>query len=73
MKACRFEVFGRMVEITRRAQRWEAFYLGPDGKKRPAKDIVIPADVPEGGLARYLGDLLHERATERYPEVRRVD
>ena len=60
------------VEVLRRDEAWRVFYLGDEGKKRLAADIVIPAGVAECDLAQYLADVRHEFATPRNPEVRRV-
>ena len=65
----RLDVFGREVEIVRRQQQWLVFYPGPDGKKRLAEDLVIPAGLAESQLIEYLADLCHEWAT---PERDRV-
>jgi len=73
MASRRFEVFGRTVQITDSDSGWKAFYLGPDGKKRPAREIMVPPDVQEQELERYLGDLCHEWASARHPAVRRLD
>lgn len=67
-----FDVFGQRVLIERTALAWLAFYPGPEGKRRPAFDIVIPPDLPEDELESYLADLCHEWATPEDPEVRRL-
>ena len=69
----RFDVFGRTVLVTRSSGGWSAFYLGVDGKRRPAADIVVPADIAEVEIGQYLDDLCHEWATERHPVVKRLD
>jgi len=66
----RFDVFGRELQVVRVAERWRAYYPGAEGKRRPAEDIVIPADVPESALRQYLADLCHEWASARHPDVR---
>ena len=48
------------------------FYTGADGKKRSAKDIVIPSELAESALEQYLDDLCHEWATATQPDVRRI-
>jgi hypothetical protein len=73
MKSLKFDVFGRDVLIAETGGRWEAFYLGSEGKRRPAKDIVVPADIEESKLIQYLDDLCHEWATDRNNSVKRVD
>ena len=67
-----FDVFGRRVIVERHGNAWLAFEPGGDGKRRAAQDSVIPADLPEDGIAQYLGDLCHEDASPSRPDVRRV-
>ena len=67
------EAFGRELLISREGEKWVVYDLGSEGKKRPASDIVIPATVLEPELVQYLGDLLHEYASLRNPEVKIVD
>ena len=73
MKSLRFDVFGRQVLVTASENGWAAFYLGAEGERRPAPDIVVPANVPESDIEQYLGDLCHEWATERHPIVKRLN
>jgi hypothetical protein len=73
LKSLKLEVFGRLVLVTESDDGWVAFYLGGEGKKRLAKDIVIPADLHESEIEQYLGDLFHELATEQHPDVKRLD
>ena len=65
--------FGRDLEISRQNEEWLIFDLGNEGKKRLARDIVIPAALKENQLLVYLADLLHEGATSRYPNVKIID
>jgi hypothetical protein len=64
MKEFRFNIFGSLIAITGSDGVWRAFYLGADGKRRPA-DFVVPNDVAEDELCEYLADLYHENATPR--------
>ena len=72
MKTLRFDVFGRDVAIVRTAEGWQAFYLGVEGKRRPARDIIVPSQIEESSLLQYLDDLCHEWATERNSRVKRT-
>lgn len=72
MKSLKFEVFGRRVLITKFKGAWAAFYLGEEGKRRPAIDIILPPGITESEMQQYLGDLSHEWATEQYPIVKRL-
>ena len=66
------QAHGRDLEITRYEDRWKAFDIGNEGKKRSARDLVIPSSVTEDEIVGYLSDLLHEYATPRYPGVTRI-
>ena len=63
----RFEVYGRQILVERTQDRWSAYYVGADGKRRQAQDIVISASVSESDLEQYLADLFHEWVTEKHP------
>jgi hypothetical protein len=69
----RINVFGRIVEVIRSGERWKVFYLGNEGKKRPASDIHIPPEVREEGIEEYLADLCHEWARPNRNDVKRLD
>ena len=65
----RYNVFGTLVGIERCGADWKAYYLGSEGKRRPA-DFVIPEFVAEAELAQYLADLFHASAKPGESEVR---
>lgn len=65
----KLDVFGKEIEVLRVGNEWQVFYLGSEGKKRLASDIVIPASTREHDIALYLADIYHEFATSKYPEV----
>ena len=73
MKFLKFDVFGRDVLIVGSSSGWKAFYVGTEGKRRPAIDIVIPPGIQEYKLAEYLDDLCHEWASDRNNSVTLVD
>ena len=60
----RINVFGRHIEVIRRQGCWAVYYLGPEGKKRFADDIIIPAALDETEILAYVADLCHEWQTE---------
>ena len=72
MHELRFNVFGKHIAVTRAQAGWSAYYLGGDGKRRPA-DFVVPDDIAEQDLATYLGDLFHEFATPKNGTVKQLD
>ena len=72
VKSLRFDVFGTQVLVSRLEDHWMTFYIGAEGKRRLASDIVVPADMPESEIEQYLGDLCHEWATDQHPSVKRI-
>lgn len=64
----RFDVHGRPMRVMRTATGWQAFWLGNEGKRRPA-DLHIPPGLAPGELATWLADVFHESATPRHPDV----
>jgi hypothetical protein len=73
MKTLKFDVFGQNVAIVETESGWQAFYSGPEGKRRPASDIIVPSNIEESELVKYLDDLCHEWASDRNNSVTRVD
>ncbi len=73
MKTLKFDVFGQDVLIVETDKVWQAFYLGNEGNRRPARDIIVPPNIAESEIAQYLNDLCHEWATDRNKSVKRVD
>ena len=69
----RFDVFGRLVGVRREGDAWQVYYLVGEGKRVVARDLIVPPDLPESGLARAFADLAHERATPAKPDVTRLD
>ena len=72
MTSLKLDVFGRRVLVVKSEKDWSAFYLGNEGKRRPAADIVIPPSLSESEVEQYIADLCHEWATERHPHVKRL-
>ena len=73
MTALKFDLYGSPVLVSRDGDRWITYYLGIEGKRRRAPDIVVPSDMPAAEIKHYLGDLCHEWATDRHPAVRQID
>jgi hypothetical protein len=67
----RFDVYGLELEVRWDGERWRAYRLG-EGKCRELHDLVIPPDLREAELERFLADVCHEMATPKRREVRRI-
>ncbi len=68
----KLDVFGTELEVLKSEDGWQVFHMGSEGKKRLAKDIVIPPHIEESEIATYLADIRHEYASTRHPEVKRI-
>ncbi len=73
MTSLKFDVYGRLLQVVKSESGWQTFYPGNDGKRRPARDIIIPDDLDESEIEQYLDDLCHEWASEQNNRVRRID
>ena len=68
----KFNIFGMLIGVSRTSGSWDAFYLGNEGKRRPA-DFIVPSDLLEDEVGEYLADLFHEHATPRNEKATRID
>lgn len=68
----KLNVFGCKVLVQRHGERWKAYYLSDDGKRRPAEEILVPSSISEPEVERFVADLCHEWATEQHPDVIRI-
>ena len=66
----KLNVYGRIVQIEQATDSWKAYYVGNEGKRRPAVDIVIPKHINRENLLEYIADLCHEWATPRNNDVK---
>ncbi len=71
--ARRFDLFGHRVAVESVDAGWVVYYIGDEGKRRRATDIVVPPTVSDQELQTYLSDLCHEWASARNPEVVSLD
>lgn len=69
----KLNLYGKKIEILPVSTGWAVFHLGDEGKKRPARDIVIPKALTEAEIPKYLEDLLHESATPSGTTIDRME
>jgi hypothetical protein len=72
MQSIKLDVFGRLVLAVQTGDAWKMYYIGEEGKRRPAADITVPADIGESDLEIYLADVCHEWCTTENPQVKRI-
>lgn len=65
-------MFGTRMIVERTRSGWQVFYPAEEGKRRPVDWILIPPDIVEADMARYLADLCHEGASPAHPDVTRL-
>ncbi len=69
-----YNVFGRHIGVQRKNERWLVFRADLTERKfSRLYDIAVPDDMTEGEIAGWLGDIFHEAATERHPNVERIE
>ncbi|MFA1016592.1 hypothetical protein AB8780_02935 [Enterobacter sp. SAT-E-asb] len=69
-----YNVFGRHIGVQRKNDRWLVFRADLTERKfSRLYDIAIPDDMREGEIASWLGDIFHEAATARHPNVERIE
>ena len=52
---------------------WLLFRDSGTGLRSRIFDVIIPAEIDEVHLGRYLDDIFHENATKKHSHVIRVD
>lgn len=68
-----YNVFGRHIGARREDGRWLVFLVDLTERKFfRLYDISIPDDMTETEIAGWLGDIFHEAATERHPDVKQI-
>lgn len=70
-KALQFDVFGQRVIVEYSMDNWKVYYVGDDGKRRPA-DIAIPSHYTVADIAQYFDDMFHETAIEKIPKYKNL-
>ncbi len=58
----KFDVFGKQMSVLRKNEEWLLFLESGTGLRSRIYDVVIPANLSERDLAKYLADIFHENA-----------
>lgn len=69
----KLNAYGRKIEIVKMADNWIVYFLGNEGKKRTAHDIIIPSEIVNNEIIQYLEDILHEWATSSNNQIIVID
>jgi hypothetical protein len=69
-----YNVFGRHVGVKRVENHWQVFRADMTERKfSRLYDIIIPDELTEAEIAGWLGDIFHEAASTRHPDVTRIE
>lgn len=68
----KFNVFGKRMSVVKKEQEWQLFNDPEVGIRSRVYDVIIPADIKESELEKYLDDIYHEYASEKYPRVTKL-
>lgn len=69
-----YNVFGRLIGVKPAPQGWQLFRVDPaEGKHSRIYDVIIPEFITEQEIPGWLGDIYHEAASERHPDVFRIE
>ena len=71
-KPIKFDVFGRLMSVERKNDGWLLFSAKANGLKTTINEIVIPGDLDETELEKFLDDMYHEFANVDNPSVIRI-
>ncbi|MDO6611928.1 hypothetical protein Q4601_06785 [Shewanella sp. 1_MG-2023] len=69
----KFDVFGKAMSVKRIDNEWHLFIDSNTGLRTRVYDVVIPSELSEHELARYLGDIFHESARDDKTDVTRLN
>lgn len=69
----KFDVFGKSMSVNRQNGEWLLFIDSNTGLRTRVYDVVIPSELLESELARYLGDIFHESARDDKTDVTRLN
>lgn len=69
-----YHVFGRYLGVKKVSGGWQVFRADMAERKfSRLYDIIIPDDMTEEEIPGWFGDIFHESASERFPDVKRVE
>lgn len=69
----KFDVFGKPMSVVKKEQEWQLFNESVTGIRSRVYDVVIPVELKESELEKYLDDIYHEYSSETNPRVKRLN
>ncbi|WP_440056558.1 DUF7661 family protein (plasmid) [Pseudoalteromonas sp. T1lg65] len=68
----KFDVFGKQMSVIKKEQQWQLFNESYTGIRSRVYDVIIPPDINENELKRFLDDIYHEYSSEKHSKVKRL-
>ena len=68
----KFRVFHQKMSVQRQNEEWLLYRELETSIRARVYDVIIPSDLTQQELARYLADIYYEFASEKYPSVTRI-
>tara|TARA_B100001059_G_C17689157_1_gene503986 strand:- start:136 stop:354 length:219 start_codon:yes stop_codon:yes gene_type:complete len=68
----KFRVFHQKMSVLRQNEEWLLYRESETSIRARVYGVIIPSGLAEEELARYLADIYHEFASEKYPSVTRI-
>ncbi len=69
-----YNVFGKLLGVKKSADGWQVFRVDLAGGKHPRlHEMVIPDFVNEEEILGWFDDIYHEAASNKHPQVFRVE
>lgn len=64
-----FNVFGKKMSVQRKSNEWLLFLESETSLRVRVYDVVIPSELSQEELPRFLADIYHENATSMNDQV----
>lgn len=65
----KFDVFGKQMSVIKKHNEWQLFNESDTGIRSRVYDVIMPSDLNENELAKYLDDIYHEYSSEKHTKV----
>jgi hypothetical protein len=69
----KFDVFGKQMSVIKKEHEWQLFNESDTGIRSRVYDVIIPSDINENELEKYLDDIYHEYSSEKHSKVKRLN
>lgn len=66
-------MFLEKMSVIQKGQEWQLFNESDTGIRSRVYDVIIPSDLTENELEKYLDDIYHEYSSERHSKVKRLN